>query len=67
MRAIRTLPARYARHTHAERVCGLSGNGFCVQARQDRCSGRLERAVYSLTPRSRRALGYGRLVFMITS
>ena len=25
MRAIRTLPARYARHTHAQRVCWING------------------------------------------
>ena len=40
MRAIRTLAGRYARHTHAERVCGLSGNGFCAQSRQNRLSRR---------------------------
>ena len=27
MRAIRTLPARYARHTHAQRVCWINGVG----------------------------------------
>ena len=42
---IRTFGRRDAAHTHAQRVCSVSGNGFCVQARPDRCSGRLERAV----------------------
>ena len=46
MRAIRTLATPYARHTHAQRVCGFSGNGFCAQARQDRLSRRRERTLY---------------------
>ena len=42
---ISTFARRDAARTHAQRVCSVSGNGFCAQARQDRCSGRLERAV----------------------
>ena len=53
---IRIFARRYAAHTHAQRVCRVSGNGFCAQARQDRCSGRPDRAIYSPTQRFRRAL-----------
>ena len=62
---IRTFARRYAAHTHAQRVCRVSGNGFSTQARPDRCSGRPERAVYSPPQRFRRLRSNAKLVFKI--